>query len=129
MQPTFNIEKVVPKAIEKVKLRPPSQLNNTRGGARYSYHKKSIDVVGSFDRSSNCGAEQRNNLNKSNVSSNGSFANNSGYNCKNYEQYSEEDDNDNVLTDSCESIPSKVINNGSAAAMLNENVNTVNNSG
>ena len=78
-------EKMIPRAaFEKVKLRPPSQLN-TRGGARYSYYKKSLEVVNSCDRGSN-DCDQRNaNLNKSNVSSNGSFANNSGYNCKNYE--------------------------------------------
>ena len=119
--------------IEKIKLRPPSQTN-TRGWSRYSYNKKSSNensMIKSADRSNGGGGNPANtlNLNKSNVSSNGSFANNSGYNCKNYEQYSEEDDNDNVLSDSCESIPRKKINGGTASAMLNENVNTVNSFG
>ena len=37
-------------------------------------------------------------------------SNNSGYNVKNYEQYSEDDDNDNVLSDSYDSVPVKKIN-------------------
>ena len=66
--------------IEKIKLRPPSQTN-TRGWSRYSYNKKSNDnsVGKSADRSNGGGGNPAHalNLNKSNVSSNGSFANNS----------------------------------------------------